>query len=277
MEQSDGPRAVHAPQNNPVHNATYDIAGPLGTPHFVLLHGVALTRAMWQPQLDALADDFRVIAVDLPGHGTLASEPFGLDSAVARVAGVIGETGEGPAVVVGLSLGGYVAMALAAAHPEQVRGLVLSGCCIDYRAWGRISALDAWLVLRLVGARRVRAMQERTLRGMLSPELAARQIAAGFTFEAMPRAYRELARRDFRRVLHAYPGPVLVLNGERDRMNRRAEQRMLSAAQHGTAKVIADAGHACNLEQPQRFNAAVREFARVVGLSPRARGDCAAG
>lgn len=265
-EVRNGRSAVaHSPLHSNVARAiAFDIAGPLGAPRIVLLHGVALTRAMWEPQIEALADEFRVTALDLPGHGTLAGEPFRLEIAVEQVAEIIGSTGEGPAVVVGLSLGSYVAMAYAREHPEQVSGLVLSGCCMDYRLWGRLSALDAWLVLRIVGAERVRKMQERTLRGMLSPELAERQIAAGFTFAEMPRAYRELARHDFRQVLHAYTGPALILNGERDRLNRRGERRMLDAARRGTVCTIAEAGHACNLEQPEQFNAAVREFMRTV-------------
>lgn len=261
---SDQPTTKDQPDPTLASGSAYDIVGPPDAPRIVLLHGVALTRAMWQPQMDALSDEFRVIAVDLPGHGALAGELFTLDQAVAELAAVIDNTGKGAALVVGLSLGGYVAMAHAREHPKQVHGLVLSGCCIDYRLWGRVSALDAWLVLRIVGAERVRKMQERTLRGMLSPELAERQIAAGFTFAAMPRAYRELARHDFRQVLRGYPGPVLLLNGEGDRMNRRGERRMLAATRHGTAQTISNAGHACNLEQPKLFNAAVREFARSV-------------
>lgn len=95
------------------------------------------------------------------------------------MADVVTHTAAGRAIVVGLSLGGYVGMALARAHPEQVSGLVLSGCCVDYRVWGRVSALDAWLVLRLVGPARLRAMREKTLRGMVSSELAERQLADG--------------------------------------------------------------------------------------------------
>ena len=70
--------------------------------------------------------------MDLPAHGSRASETFTLDSAVESLATTIrDEAADGRAVVVGLSLGGYVGMALAAREPDLVRGLVLSGATAE--------------------------------------------------------------------------------------------------------------------------------------------------
>jgi pimeloyl-ACP methyl ester carboxylesterase len=91
----------------------YDTAGPLGAPPIVFVHGSRVTRKMWLPQMEALADDFRVIALDLPGHGVLASTPFRLETALAVIDDVIRRGASGRALVVGLSLGGYLAMELA--------------------------------------------------------------------------------------------------------------------------------------------------------------------
>jgi pimeloyl-ACP methyl ester carboxylesterase len=242
-----------------------DIAGVTSATALVFVHGAAGTRAMWRPQMQALADEFRVIALDLPGHGALAHVPFSLDGAVQTVQEAIRTAADGRAVVVGLSLGGYVAMAHAARFPEQVAGLVLSGCSLDYRgALGALSQLDAWLVTRVVGERRLLRMQERTVRRMLPPDLAASLLAAGFTFRVMPTAYRELARRDFSELLGRYPGRALILNGEHDWLNRRVERRQLAAARDGRLEIVAGAGHACNLERPQAFSDAVRAFARTL-------------
>lgn len=242
-----------------------DVAGVTGAAALVFVHGAAGTRAMWRPQMQALADEFRVIALDLPGHGALAHVPFGLDAAVQVVQEATDTAADGRAVVVGLSLGGYVAMAHAARYPQRVAGLVLSGCSLDYRgALGILSRLDAWIVTRLVGERRLMRMQERTLRRMLPPDLAESLLAAGFTFRAMPAVYRELAHHDFNAMLRQYPGPVLILNGEHDRLNRRVERRQLNAAHRGRLQIVAGAGHACNIEQPHAFSEAVREFARAL-------------
>jgi pimeloyl-ACP methyl ester carboxylesterase len=251
----------------PQGSARFDVAGSADALAIVFLHGAAGTRAMWRPQMEALADEFGVTALDLPGHGALAHEPFRLDAAVRTVSDAIDAAARSRALVVGLSLGGYVAMAHAARYSEQVAGLVLSGCSFDYRgALGALSRLDAWLVTKLVGERRLLRMQEKTLRGMLPADLAESLLAAGFTFRAMSAVYRELARHDFGALLGQFPGPVLVLNGERDRLNRRVEERQIAAARHAELRIIAGAGHACNLEKPPAFSEAVRAFAR--GLRP---------
>lgn len=240
----------------------FDIAGPPTALAIVFVHGAAWTRTEWLPQMQALADEFRVVALDLPGHGARAAEPFRLDSAVRAVSEAIEQAGVGQTLLVGHSLGGYVAMAHAATHPQQSAGLIVSGSSVDYRLLGLVSWLDASLSLRLVGERRVLAMQEKTVRGMLPPDLAAAQIAAGFSFGALPAVYRELARQDFRALLRTYPGPTLILNGERDRPNRQGEHKLLVACQQGRLAIIADAGHACMLEQPEAFTAEVRAMAK---------------
>ena len=238
----------------------YTIAGAPQAPAIVFVHGAAFTRAMWQPQLAGLADAFHVAAFDLPAHGSRAAEPFTLDSALASLDEAVAAVG-GCAVVVGLSLGGYVTMAYAAAHPARVAGLVLCGCAIDYRLWGRLSAVDARLSLRLLGEQRLRQLQERTLRQMLPAAQAERQLAAGFYFRAMPAVYHELARHDFRRLMRQFSGPVLIVTGEGDRLNRRATPKLVAATKQGRTAVIPQAGHGVNLEQPERFNALVRGFA----------------
>lgn len=251
----------------PLSATSFDIAGPAGAPLIVLIHGAAWTRAQWLPQTQALSDAFRVAALDLPGHGARAAELFRLASATQAVEEVIAQASESGAraLVVGHSLGGYVAMAHAAAHPEQVAGLLLAGSCVDYRVLGRLSALDAWLSLRVVGERRIITMQEKSTREMAPPDLAEAVIAAGFTFGALPAVYGELARHDFRALLRTIPRPILIVNGERDRPNRRGERQSLAACQQGRLATIADAGHLCSLEQPKAFTAHVRAMAERLG------------
>ncbi len=247
--------------------AGYECSGPPGAFAIILIHGAAWTRAEWLPLLPALSDEFRVLALDLPGHGVFADQPFRLASAVHTVYDALEDLGAASsALVVGHSLGGYVAIASAFAHPQRVAGLLLSGCCVDYRLLGHLSALDASLSLKLYGERRILAMQEKTVRE-LAPDDAEALIAAGFTFGVMPAVYRELAGQDFRTLLRKYPGPTLILNGEHDRPNRWGERKMLAACQQGQLATIADAGHACTLEQPAAFAGHVRAMAR--SLMPR--------
>lgn len=229
----------------------FDCTGPADAPAIVCIHGADWTRAIWLPQMEALADAFRVFVLDLPGHGARAHETFTMPSALDAVDEAQRVVADGRAVLVGLSLGGYVAMAYAARAPERVRGRALS-------------RLDALIVTRLFSAQRLAAMQERSVRSSLPETLAAARIAAGFTFSAMSAIYRELGRCDFDALLGKYPGPTLILNGADDRLNRRGEARQVAAARDARLRIIPDAGHLCNLQHPDAFTAAVRVFARDI-------------
>lgn len=89
--------------------------------------------------------------------------------------------------------------------------------------------------------------------------------SAGVYLDALGPSYAEMANKDFSAVLSEYPGPTLIVNGERDSSSRRGAAKFLSAARNGRVQTVADAGHACNLDQPEKHNQAVREFARSIG------------
>ncbi|HEY5004437.1 MAG TPA: alpha/beta hydrolase [Ktedonobacteraceae bacterium] len=241
----------------------YDVAGPVHAFPIVFVHGAAWTRNMWIPQIKALSDEFRVIAIDLPGHGTLHDQPFTLATACQSVLESLRQETQERALIVGLSLGGYVAMACAYDHPQDIAGLLVSGCCIDYRGVpGLLSRLDSSLVTTLFSDQRLTRMQEKTLRGQYSKEIIEPQLNAGFFWKAIPQTYRELASQDFRALLQTFPGPVLIVNGENDRLNRKGESKLLSATQDGQIQMIKQANHLCNLDQPEAFTQHVRTFAK---------------
>jgi pimeloyl-ACP methyl ester carboxylesterase len=240
-----------------------DVAGPRNGFPIVLVHGAASTRKMWVPQMEALSDEFRVIAVDLPGHGVLRGQPFRLEVAVQAVMASLRRQTTDRALMVGLSLGGYMAMACGHVHPQEIAGLVLSGCCIDYRGViGLLSWLDSSIVTTLFSEDRLSRMQEKALRSRFPAALVEPQLEAGFSWKVVPRVYRELASHDFRAMLRTFPGPVLIVNGENDKPNRKREAALLRAAQDGQLQIVKQAGHGCNLDQPEAFTHQVRTFAK---------------
>ena len=103
-----------------------DVAGPPDGPAIIFLHCAGATRHIWLPQMRRLADTFRLIALDLPGHGACADTSFSFPAARERISAVIQAWAGGSALLVGLSLGGYVAIDFVDHHPHQVAGLVLS-------------------------------------------------------------------------------------------------------------------------------------------------------
>lgn len=252
----------------PVQYKAFDGAGPADAPAILLIHGSVVTRKMWLPQLRGLSDTFHVIAPDLPGHGALAEVPFTFATAAQTLADVIRREANGRALVAGLSLGGYIAIELARRSPELVSGLVLSGCSLNFDGFLGSYLNFASRLIQRGWIKMDREKSEARVRRMFPPALAdvaEEQIRAGVYPEALPPSYMEMAHKDFRALLAEYPGPSLILNGARDSSSRKGEEKFVSAARQGRVQTIPDAGHACNLDQPERYNQAVREFARSIG------------
>jgi pimeloyl-ACP methyl ester carboxylesterase len=255
-------------------------AGPAGAPALVLLHGTRRTRTMWRLQLDSLAGAFRVIAVDLPGHGALADVPFRLADASDFVAAVIDEIAGGRAIVVGSSMGGYVAMDLAARRPERVAGLVLANATAEPRTVARRAPRTVGSYLVVAAGELLPVPPGRgagrdggsaygpgpgspaTPGGPETP--AGGRATNGWLFKGGTRALVAALRMSFIPRLAAYPGPTLIVNGEDDGLFRRGEQAFLAATTDGRLVVIPGTGHLVNEEQPVAFNAAVRRFAAEV-------------
>jgi pimeloyl-ACP methyl ester carboxylesterase len=195
--------------------------------------------------------------------------PFTLASAAEGIAGVIErETADGRAVVVGLSLGAYVAMEVAARWPDRVAGLVLAGATADPRGprsllfralaglYGR--APERWLVRAetwTFGRRYPAAVSDPILR-------------EGFSHRAGSAAVRALVGEAFRPRLARYPGPTLIVNGQRDLLFRIGARSFAAVAASPRRVVIQGAGHRSNLDRPGAFAAAVRAFARDVSRFP---------
>ncbi|MCP3800139.1 alpha/beta hydrolase [Allokutzneria sp. A3M-2-11 16] len=247
---------------------TVEASGPEDALPIVFLHGAGVNRKMWMSQAAALEREFRVITLDLPGHGPLADRRFRMDDAVAEVAGVRLER---PAVVVGLSLGAHVAMSFAGRYPERVAGLVVSGGSGDHTGWVglrmRANAALLSLVFRIVGDRNVRRAAARSFTRQAGREVAAAVLAVGVRPQAGPEILRELAGVDYTPALRAYGGPTLILNGAGDRANRRAERRLLAAAPHAAVRVLAGAGHTANWDRAPDFTEVLRDFALSVKMT----------
>lgn len=235
-------------------------------PTIVFLHSTRLSGAEWAAQIAALGADFHCLTPDLPGHGAAAEVPFTLAGATARIAGLIErEAHGGRAIVVGLSLGGYVAMALAAAWPERVAGLLISGATAEPIGPRAV----AYRALALAYGRLPRSLLDRASRRFIAwrypPRIAEPILATGFSFAGGAVAVRALIGERFIPRLAAYPGPTLVVNGEYDVFFRSAERSFTDAAGDARRVILRRATHYANLDQPEGFSAAIRAFATRIG------------
>ena len=245
---------------------TWDVAGPQGAPPIVFVHGALMGRSVWQPQIDALADRYRCITVDLPGHGTQHEVDFELDDAAAGVVSAIDEAAGGRAVLVGLSLGGYVAMTVAARHPERVRGLVIAGASREPTGMSRLAFRAYAAALRVAPEGLVRTLAFAYFRRRYGSLLAAAITAGGHFVRGGARAVRRLAGERFHERLVAYGGPILVINGTLDLVFRIGAGRFIAGVPGATNRLIPRAGHLSNVDAPEAFTSLVEEFVR--GLKP---------
>lgn len=258
-----------------------DVSGAADAPGIVFVHGTRMAAAYWHAQLVALQDRFRVVAVDLPGHGGRRGTPFSHRGALETILRGIALCPGGAAVVVGHSLGGYFVMDLAAAAPERCRALVLVGASATAAGAKTWPFHIAARLLPLLPPASLARWNDRLLRHFYPAELVEPQIAAGYGFAAIPGSWRAVLGRDHLAALASYPGPVLILNGERDVLFRSGERRFLGACPRASLRVLPGASHLANLDQPAAFNAAIGDFAAsVYGLpddgsapvtAPRAR------
>jgi pimeloyl-ACP methyl ester carboxylesterase len=228
----------------------------------LFLHGAGLSKAMWRPQLDTLAGELEVEAIDLPGHGERMGERFTFPAAVEAVA----ETVAGrPAVLVGLSLGGYVALQTVAERRDLAGGLVLTGCSVDYSRLGnRFVAWTAEVFQRVWPKRMLRNAQTSAFARQY-PDWAAELEAGGFSWRGYADALRAARRIRWHEVAAGYDRPVLILNGENDKPHVREQPKLLECFPRGTAELVPGAGHLANLDRPEAYTDAVRRL--VAGVA----------
>jgi pimeloyl-ACP methyl ester carboxylesterase len=234
-------------------------------PTIVLLHGTRLTGAAWAAQIAALDDSFHCLAPDLPGHGSAETTRFTLDRAADDVVDLITREGhDGRAIVVGLSLGGYVAMAAAARAPDRVTGLALSGATAEPVGIRSIAYLGLAAIFSGVPEPLLDRVNKWFFGWRFPPAIADPILDAGFSFAGGAIAVRALVGERFKPRLAAYPGPTLLINGEYDLFFRPTERSFADVAVDPRRALIRRATHLTNLDQPERFNRLIRAFAEQI-------------
>jgi pimeloyl-ACP methyl ester carboxylesterase len=217
---------------------------------------------MWRFQEQKLrAAGYSVLAIDLPGHGQRMTEQFTVSTALAAIDAGVTALG-GRVLLVGLSLGGYYAVAYAAQNPDRVVGLVAAGCS----AVPRGPLLEGYRLL----ARVIHRLPDRglwlheTMVRRLLPAAGARDVlAGGAALDVMDAGLRATSTLTPLASLAAYPGPIWLVNGALDHF-RLNERRFLAACRNGEVVVVPGATHLSSLAQPERFTAIVLRIAGQV-------------
>lgn len=246
-------------------------------PPILMLHGVRLGGAIWEPHARELSDEFFVVTPDLPGHGNLAHLPFETPLNDAYLAYIADNVIRRPSLVVGYSLGGYVAMRYATDMPERTAGLLITGCSTD--------VVGARALLYEIAVGFAAQFSKRGLQNFLSfffhLTLPRRVTDVVIPLPFDPRVFDYsrsiIANTVYSERLAQYGKPVLIVNGEYDALFRPDENKFARSA-GAQLIVVPGSDHAAPLRRPGHFSAIVRRFARTVfgasALMAEGRRDC---
>jgi pimeloyl-ACP methyl ester carboxylesterase len=283
--------------DGPVH---YQEAGDDG-PVLILLHGIGASYLSWYPVVEALAEQHRVLAVDLIGHGF--TPPHGRRATVRRNAELVADfadiMSEHQVILVGNSMGGLVAMLTAVARPELVAGLVLVNTAlpiVSVRSLSRERQRLAWPLLPILGSsaaryyyheRSVEQEVDDTFELVLSSgatveplhraaaiELARARREMEWSIPAFTEAARSIAielasARRFRKTLHQISQPTLLLHGTEDQVVHPASAEWAAKERPDwTFEMIRSMGHTPQIENPDLFISLVENWIDTAVLQP---------
>ena len=256
---------------SPTGRATRLVAHMTGRgPMALLLHGYPLDHRMWLDTLHGpLAQQRTLVALDQRGHGDSpgsgdAAHPMELLAGDA--AAVVDWLGQGPVDVVGLSMGGYVAMALWALAPQRVRSLVLANTRAGADGEAARTGRDAAITTVLTKGRG--PIADTMLGKLLAPGADAaiaarvRSMIEGTPVETIVADLRGLRDRPDRvAMLPTITVPTLVEVGADDGITPVGEAQLLANGIRGAELVVVPgAGHLTPMEQPAAFAAAIGAF-----------------
>ena len=245
----------------------YDDIGN-GVP-LLLIHAFPLDRTMWGAQVAGLQLHYRVIAPDLRGFGH-SSEADGdavsMEQYAADLRALLDSINVKQAVIGGLSMGGYIALAFVAQYPDRVKGLILA----NTRA---LPDSDEARQTRVANAARAReeglnflieSMAPKMLGTTAKPEafIAVRSMMAHQRSNGISSALLGMAARPDRTALLPFiKAPTLIITGSADVLIPAADsEAMHRAIGNSTLVTVPDAGHLSNLDKADAFNDAVRAF-----------------
>ena len=234
---------------------------PLRRERLVLVHGSGCSADSWRYQVESLSDDFEVVALDLPGHGSSvgAGDPS-IERYAATVRKVIQRLGRRKVFLVGHSLGGAVALQVALEQQELLKGLILVATAAYFDTLVLTPDVLLWAIATL----------PHKFKGMFFSDLVTREALAiarddvrRCSLETVLGDFAASRHFDFRGRLGAINVSTLILCGADDLITPvRYSERLHKELPGSTLVLIEKAGHMLPLESPGRVNAAIRKCIR---------------
>jgi pimeloyl-ACP methyl ester carboxylesterase len=246
-------------------------AGTPNAPSLVFLHGIGTSGWMWERQVAALAG-FHCLTVDLPGHGKSNRKPWvSLADTAGQVAALIrGRATAGRAHVVGLSLGGYVALSLLEGHAGVLDRAVISGVTAAPMPNRVLLPVQLGLMSLLMKRRWYMSLQARS--AGLPPDMKAAFIEAllAMSMKAYRRIWQEGVQYRVSPGLRHVTTPTLITAGSREsEIIRQAVGTISSMMPNAEGRLAPELGHGWNIEAPDLFSTMVRAWITGTPLPER--------
>lgn len=244
----------------------YEIIGE-GDP-ILFIHGLGSSTRDWEAQIEYFSKRYQVVLFDIRGHGKSdkPAGPYSIPLFARDTAELIKSLDIAPVHVVGISLGGMIALQLAVNEPELVRRLVLvnSGSEMIVRTVKeRLAVLQRFLIVRLLGMRKMGEV----LSSRLFPKPEQHELRSAFVdrwAENDPRAYREAMKAivgwSVTEYLQRIACPTLVIAAEYDYTPIEDKSALVSRINRSELVVIKDSRHGTPADQPAEFNKVLRSF-----------------
>ncbi|MEZ5832145.1 MAG: alpha/beta fold hydrolase [Dongiaceae bacterium] len=246
------------------------VDGPDDGPVLVLSHTLATSRAMWRRQVPHFARRYRVVSLDMRGHGESAAPdyPYSLEMLADDVIGVLDHLGIArPAIFLGISIGGMVGQALALRHAKRFRAIILSNTVSRTPPEGRAMWNQRIETVRREG---LKSQVQPTLERWLSAEFRARDPETTKWVADMVRATpaagfigcaRAIQQLDYTDQLARVALPTLIIAGEKDPGSPVAAAQAIHEKIKGSQlDVMPGCLHQTPIEAPDRFNQIVDRF-----------------
>ena len=243
----------------------YEVSGKEGAPWLVLSHSLACSVRMWDPQVAAFKDRYRILNYDMRGHGQSAapSGAYTLDMLADDVLALMKECGVQKACFIGLSIGGMIGQTLALKNPAPFEKMVLA----DTTHTQSPEMLKSWDDrINIAKTQGMKALVPSTMERWFTPGFRSNpeaqkiaQIIAATPANGFAGCGEAIKKLNTTARLKDIKLPVLALTGESDAA--AGGTRYIGENVPGAKFVsIANASHIANIEQPEKFNQALREF-----------------
>jgi 3-oxoadipate enol-lactonase len=245
------------------------IEGRDGAPVLLMMHSIGCDLTLWDPQIAALAEDFRIIRFDARGHGgsDVPKGDYTLGQLARDALAVLDSARAESAYLCGLSLGGVTAQWLALHAPGRIKGIIIANTA------ARIGTAEAWQARGdMAVSQGMQAIATTAITRFFSEAFLAASPGIVNLFRqrlltTAPEGYAGccavLRDTDFTHELSGISRPTVVVGSTLDVPTPLSQAQELAQAIPGARLVALEAGHLSNVEQPEAFTAAIRQILEI--------------